>query len=206
MTRSSALGRAAAALLVVISLAACAKQDQRSSLAPTSPLPDRSGTSGSDSSRDSDLASGGNAADPRTASQKPLGTASSASFVLARCENRVPGSYAAVFGPAGGVLEFGGSRLIIPAGALRDRVTISATVMDSTTSRVELQPHGLQFAKPAGLQLGTTDCILSNPDYPAIVYLSPTGDVLETIRAVYDPHWHTIASPIDHFSGYALGF
>src|SRR5205085_8948715 len=147
-----------------------------------------------------------NSADPRIASQKPFATANGGSFAIARCENRVPASYSATIGPAGGVIEFDGSRLIIPGGALRDTVTITATVLDASTSRVEFAPHGLQFAKPAGLSLGTTNCTLSNPDAPAIVYLSPLGEVLETIFAVFDPHWQTVASPIDHFSGYAIAF
>ncbi len=189
MTRSYLLRNAFTAAVICGALTACSQPEQAlptSSLSPSSAA-DR-------------------AQDPKTASQRQAATANSGSFVLANCQNRVPAAYSAVFGPSGGTLEFGDSRLIIPGGALHDTVTITATVMDATTSRVELQPHGLQFAKPAGLQLGTQDCILSNEQYPSIVYLSPSGEVLETIQAVYDPHWHTVASPINHFSGYAMGF
>jgi hypothetical protein len=196
MTRFHPLRRAFIAVVICSGLAACSQSEQN----PTASLkPEASADRGP-------TFSNSNAQDPRTASQRPAATAASGSYVLARCWDRVPASYSAKFGPSGGVLEFGDSRLIIPGGALKDTVTITATVMDATTSRVELQPHGLQFAKPAGLQLGTQNCILSNEGYPAIVYLSPTGEVLETIPAVYDPHWHTVASPINHFSGYAMGF
>ena len=184
MTRHIPLRRALTVLLICSGIGACSE----SSTPPTSPL------------------TPGQALGSKIASQRTFATASENSFAIANCSNRTPAAYTGVFGPKGGTLVFGDNMLIIPGGALHDTVTITATVMDETTSRVELEPHGLQFAKPAGLLLGTTDCQLSDPDYPEIVYLSPTGEVLETIQAVYDPHWHTIASPINHFSGYAMGF
>jgi hypothetical protein len=127
-------------------------------------------------------------------------------FHAARCTDRQATSSSGVFGPAGGTLIFGESRLIIPGGALTDTVTISATIVDPTTSRVEFQPHGLQFAKPAGLLLSTDGCVLSPDEAPSVVYLNEDGFVLETIDAVYDPHWKTFAAPIHHFSGYAIAF
>lgn len=172
-------------LALAVAIAACAAPDtSRGALSPTGP------TANVDASQKSAASSSNNGEN----------------YKIASCIGRQVATYKGVFGPHGGTLMFGGSMLIIPGGALHDTVTISATIMDTTTSRVELQPHGLQFAKPAGLSLGTTNCTLSNPSAPAIVYLSPTGQILDTIDAVYDPHWHTVASPIDHFSGYAMGF
>lgn len=127
-------------------------------------------------------------------------------FHAARCADRRTSSDAALFGPAGGTLVFGNSRLIIPGGALTDTVTISATIVDETTSRVELRPHGLQFAKPAGLLLSVEGCVFSPDQVPTLVYLSEDGTVLETIEAVFDPRWKTFAAPIYHFSGYAIAF
>jgi hypothetical protein len=120
------------------------------------------------------------------------------------CATHVNVANSGVFGPAGGTLTFGTSRLIIPPGALRDTVTISATVPDGDASRVEFQPHGLEFFKAAGLQLDVTGCAVS--DVPDVVYLSETGEIVERIPAVYDPRWHTIAASIWHFSGYAIAF
>jgi hypothetical protein len=111
-----------------------------------------------------------------------------------------------VFGPAGGTLLFGESRLIIPGGALRDTVTITATPLDDGTSTVQFQPEGLRFYKPAGLVLSAEDCALPDEGAPSIVYLGAAGDVLETIPARYDPHWKAVAAPIVHFSGYAIAF
>ena len=110
------------------------------------------------------------------------------------------------FGPAGGTLVFGDSKLIIPSGALTTTVFITAHTFGDSTSRVEFSPTGLQFLKAAGLVLGAAGCDIDESTVPNIVYLSPTGQVLETIQAVYDPRWKTVAAPIVHFSGYAIAF
>ena len=145
------------------------------------------------------------AATPERGNAAPRGN-SGRSAHAANCETKVTASYAGVFGPAGGTLFFGTSRLIIPGGALRDTVTISATIVDGDNSRVEFLPRGLHFAKSAGLLLDTSGCSLDDAFVPDVVYLDEWGNVLERISAVYDPHWHTIAAPIDHFSGYAIAF
>ncbi len=121
------------------------------------------------------------------------------------CSTQTMANGSGVFGPGGGTLVFGTSSLIIPGGALRDTITISAIVVDTTTSRVELLPHGLQFEKPVGLLLDTSGCVIDGTA-PNVVYLSESGEVLETIPAVYDPRWQTIAAPLNHFSGYAIAF
>ena len=122
------------------------------------------------------------------------------------CETRLMANASGVFGPAGGTLLFGTSRLIIPGGALKDTVTISATIPYGVNSRVEFRPTGLQFAKPAGLLLDTSGCSMDPSLVPDVVYLSESGVILERIPAVYDPHWQTIAAGIWHFSGYAIAF
>ncbi|MES2179052.1 MAG: hypothetical protein V4550_14420 [Gemmatimonadota bacterium] len=123
----------------------------------------------------------------------------------ARCSSTNVISGSGVFGPAGGTLTFGDARLIIPGGALRDTVTISAQVVDPLTSHVEFSPHGLQFEKAAGL-VYSQSCVLDPSGAPSVVYLSEDGNILETIPATYDPHWKTYAAAIWHFSGYAVAF
>lgn len=121
------------------------------------------------------------------------------------CSMQTLANGSGVFGPGGGTLVFGTSSLIIPGGALRDTVTISAIVVDTSTSRVELLPHGLVFEQPVGLLLDTSGCVIDETA-PSVVYLSESGEILETISAVYDPRWQTIAAPLKHFSGYAIAF
>jgi hypothetical protein len=122
------------------------------------------------------------------------------------CAVRRPLANGGVFGPGGGTLVIGNSRLIIPGGALRDTVTITATTGGDSTSTVNFQPEGLQFRKPVGLILDSTGCAIDDGANPSVVYLGTDGTVLETIPAIYDPHWKAVAAPIEHFSGYAIAF
>ena len=156
--------------------------------------------------------------DAATATSPASAPSSPATFVRAKAQQQ-EGQFAGTtctskkavrdsgsFGPKGGTLVFGDSKLIIPAGALTSSVFITAHTFGDSTSRVEFSPTGLQFAKAAGLVLGAAGCDIDDAAAPNIVYLSPTGQVLETIKAVYDPQWKTVAAPIVHFSGYAIAF
>lgn len=105
----------------------------------------------------------------------------------------------AVIGAKGGEIDFGPHRLIIPPGALTHDTLISGTIPAGTSITIELQPHGLQFLKPAGLQFDVTSC----GAIPDAIYLDGL-DGPEHIKAVFSEWWHTIAAPLDHFSGYAL--
>jgi hypothetical protein len=136
----------------------------------------------------------------------PWRTAATGSPRPVVCAIRKPLASGGVFGPSGGTLVLGNSRLIIPGGALRDTVTITATTAGDSTSTVNFQPEGLQFRKPVGLILDSTGCTIEDGASPSVVYLAPDGTVLETIPAIYDPHWKAVAAPIEHFSGYAIAF
>ena len=122
------------------------------------------------------------------------------------CTGRKAVVESGVFGPSGGTLVFGDSRLIIPGGALRAPVTITATAVGGSSSQVNFEPHGLRFVKPVGLSLGSAGCALPEDAMPSIVYLADDGTVLETIAAQYVRQWKAVAAPIEHFSGYAIAF
>jgi hypothetical protein len=108
----------------------------------------------------------------------------------------------ATIGSNGGELVVGSSRLIVPPGALKETVEISGTMTEDAAPTIYLEPHGLQFKKPAGLILDASNCT----DVPNAVYINEIGVASEPILAVYSTWWHTIAVPIDHFSGYAVAF
>lgn len=111
------------------------------------------------------------------------------------------------FGPSGGMLVVGNSRLIIPGGALRATVTITASTAGDSSSTVNFAPEGLRFDKPAALILDGAGCSLgASTRWVSIVYLATNGSILETIPAIYEPRWKAVAAPIDHFSGYAIAF
>jgi hypothetical protein len=121
---------------------------------------------------------------------------------LKGCMPHEPQYGTATIGPSGGELVVGSSRLIVPPGALTRTVEISGTTTADATPTIYLEPHGLQFKKPAGLILDASNCT----DIPSAVYLDEIGVESEPIPAVYSPLWRTIAVPIDHFSGYAVAF
>ena len=123
-------------------------------------------------------------------------------FVPLNCEPRVEATGSAVIGPAGGVLRIGTHRLIVPPGALRERVLISGTVPAERPFQVDLQPHGLQFHRAAGLILDASSCT----DVPPIVYLIDQYNVTPPVFAFYSNLWKAIAAPIWHFSGYMVYF
>ena len=118
------------------------------------------------------------------------------------CQPRDAQYGTATIGPSGGELDAGPHRLIIPPGALNVTVVMSATVPEGGAPTIIFEPHGLQFKKPAGLILDASNCF----DVPNVVYINEIGVVSDPIAATYSTWWHTIAAPIDHFSGYAVAF
>ncbi len=116
------------------------------------------------------------------------------------CTVAQPLSGSAIIGARGGELDVGPHRLIVPAGALQSDTQLSATVPAGSTIEIQFEPHGLQFRKPAGLILDVSSC----GPVPNAVYLDEMGGIAEHIEAVFSNWWHTIAAPIDHFSGYML--
>lgn len=121
-------------------------------------------------------------------------------FVPLNCTPREAAAGAATIGPPGGELHIGTHRLIVPPGALREWVHISGSVPADQHFRIDLQPHGLQFHRAAGLVLDASNCT----DVPAIVYIIDEYNYGPPIEAIYSNLWMTIASPIWHFSGYII--
>ncbi len=110
------------------------------------------------------------------------------------------------FGPAGGILRFGGSLLLIPPGALRTKVRITAVTRGDASATVDFAPEGLRFDRPAFLVLSASGCDTPEDGAPSVVYLGSEGEVLETISASFDRRWREVIAPISHFSGYAIAF
>ena len=124
----------------------------------------------------------------------------------ADCQTREALASSAEIGPRGGVLRLGGSRLVVPPGALRTSVRITATRRGDASGAVDFQPDGLRFHKPAGLVLSASGCETPPDGEAAVVHLGPQGEILETIAASFDRRRDEVAAPITHFSGYAIAF
>ncbi len=116
------------------------------------------------------------------------------------CSISAPLEGTAEIGANGGVLYVGKNVLIVPPGALTETVTISGSVDAGSEFKIDFQPHGLQFKKPAGLILDVSACAGA----PNVVYLDEQGSIAQRITAIFATWWHVIAAPLDHFSTYAL--
>jgi len=123
-------------------------------------------------------------------------------------------------GRGGGTLYVGRHKLTIPAGALAQPVTITASQVAGAAPQVEFQPHGLQFARPARLTLDYSHCRV--PGWPplAIVYYTTDAAGLH-IEEYLDAAWTgtgdedededdeggaRLAAALEHFSGYAVAY
>jgi hypothetical protein len=76
--------------------------------------------------------------------------------VVGRSYHAAGGTAAVVIGSAGGTVSAGGVKLVIPPGALDSNVEITLTVPAGNQLNVQLEPHGLQFKKPAHLSFALT--------------------------------------------------
>jgi hypothetical protein len=121
---------------------------------------------------------------------------------LQGCTPRDPQYGTATIGPNGGELDVGPNRVIIPPGALTTTVVVSGTSPADADPTIILEPTGLQFKKPAGLILDASNCL----DVPDAIYVNEIGVLSDPIPAIYSTWWHTVAVPINHFSGYLVAF
>ncbi|HUX33372.1 MAG TPA: hypothetical protein VMV51_05825 [Gemmatimonadaceae bacterium] len=125
---------------------------------------------------------------------------------LLACDAHASATASAMVGPAGGTITVGNDRLVIPGGALSDSVLITATIPADTLASIQFAPHGLQFAKGVMLLLSTAGCAVGGQTPGHVVYLDGTGDVLETLDAMFNAQAGTVVTHIEHFSSYAIAF
>jgi hypothetical protein len=124
-------------------------------------------------------------------------------LVLFRCETPAYGSVTQRVGRYGGTIQVGPHSLYIPSGALPGSVEITATTTAGSQVKVDFQPHGLRFEKPAVLTLSYAHCS-SEPSRPTVVYVSDSLTILEKLPSVNDRFRSRVVGRIDHFSGYAF--
>ncbi len=110
-----------------------------------------------------------------------------------------------VVGPAGGTITVGAQKLVIPAGALSARVTITAEQVSGTVNSVRFAPQGLQFAKPATLTLSYGNCLLTLlPKH--VVYTNEQLKILQLTPSVDLRSKQSVTGSINHFSRYAVAY
>jgi len=112
-----------------------------------------------------------------------------------------------VIGPLGGTLRIGQSTLTIPAGALARSVQITGEQLSDTVNSVRFAPEGLQFAKPASLQMPYGNCSLVGIIVPKqIAYTTDNLQILQLLLSVDNLLSKTVTGQVNHFSRYAVAW
>jgi hypothetical protein len=111
-----------------------------------------------------------------------------------------------VIGPQGGVITVGTHRLTIPAGALSRSVTIKAEQMTGNVNSVRFSPEGLQFSKPATLELSYKNCSLLLGVVKRVAYTDERLRILELIPSLDLLNLRTVKGTVRHFSRYAVAW
>ena len=121
------------------------------------------------------------------------------------------------FGPEGGLLEVRHNWLVIPRGALRDTVTITAVTPSDTVALIRFQPEGLRFQKTTFLVAVYDHCRVKHGVTPRIAHVTDALKVIEFLPSVAalknDPRLkrlhdlrHRVVGELQHFSNYAVAF
>lgn len=112
-------------------------------------------------------------------------------------------------GPEGGVLRVGPHVLVIPAGALRTAVTITAEAPSDRVNSVRLFPEGLHFqdGHPARLTLSYSNCSLLGRLLPKhIAYTTDDLRILALLLSIDDMLHKRVSADLEHFSRYAVAW
>jgi hypothetical protein len=125
------------------------------------------------------------------------------SLSLFRCETPAYGSVTQTIGWGGGIIKVGPHSLYVPPGALSAPVAITATASAGNQVKLDFQPHGLRFQRPAVLTLSYSHCA-TRPVKPRVVYVDDALTILELVPSLNDPWNQRSTAKLDHFSGYAF--
>jgi hypothetical protein len=124
---------------------------------------------------------------------------------LLTCRSLPYTSASATIGPDGGTIRVGRNTLVVPRGALSQRVTIMAEQVSGKTNSIRFSPEGLKFSRPAQLTMSYDNCLLILPT-KRIVYTTEALKVLQILKSLDLRLTRTVSAPIDHFSRYAIAY
>jgi hypothetical protein len=126
---------------------------------------------------------------------------------LLRCSSLPSSSSTAVIGSAGGALQVGPHRLVIPAGALPGDVAITGEVISGTVNSVRFSPAGLRFAAPASLTMSYGNCPLARLlPLKKVAYTDDGLGILAVLRSLDNLARSEVTGRLDHFSRYAISY
>jgi hypothetical protein len=126
---------------------------------------------------------------------------------LLKCSPLPQATSTATIGPWGGSLTVGPHTFVVPAGALAENVTITATLSADTVNAITFQPEGLQFAKPAYLTMSYANCNLLGSLLPKhIAYTNNSYVILELLSSIDNLFTRKVTGQVHHFSHYAMAW
>lgn len=123
---------------------------------------------------------------------------------LLKCDPTPTTTATATIGSQGGVIRVGSHTLDIPAGALHDRVTITAVAPADTVDRIQFQPEGLVFRKPAALTMSYANCDVSGSVAVQIAHTDDALVILEYLPSL--DRGRKVIGQLEHFSNYAVAW
>ena len=121
-------------------------------------------------------------------------------------------------GPEGGDLQVGRNWLIVPQGALRQPVSITAVAPSDTVAMVRFRPEGLRFLNTALLVLAYDNCRVPKTATPRIALVTDSYRVIEfLVSGAASPGSNRlgkgrkegqprVVGQLQHFSNYAVAW
>ena len=126
---------------------------------------------------------------------------------LLKCSPLPKQTSTATIGPWGGSLTVGPHTLVVPAGALSQNVTITASLSADTVNAITFQPEGLQFQKSAYLTMSYANCNLLGSLLPKhIAYTNDNYVILELLASIDNLFTRKVTGQVHHFSHYAMAW
>jgi hypothetical protein len=126
---------------------------------------------------------------------------------LLSCSPLAADSATQVIGPAGGTIQVGPHRLVVPSEALDSAVAITAVMPSESIARVQLYPEGLTFERRAKLEMSYAHCAGAWIPLPRqIVYLDLDLNILEILESITNIFEKKVSTRLDHFSDYAIAW
>ena len=145
--------------------------------------------------------------EPQASTSLISGVTGTVSGVLLQCTALPSSSTSALIGVAGGVVDVGPHRLVIPEGALKEPVLITAEVVPGNANSVRFGPEGLRFERTAALTMSYRNCNGLGMLLPKkIVYTDELLNLLELLRSVDLAGQKMVTGDLKHFSRYAIAF
>ena len=106
---------------------------------------------------------------------------------------------------------------MVPRGALKEPVSITAVAPSDTLALVRFQPEGLRFLTTAYLVVAYDNCRVKRTVTPRIAHVTDALDVIEFLPAVAaspdDPRFkkvhdarQRVVGELQHFSNYAVAW